>query len=292
MGRKSGSGLRGLADEVRVRPLVEVAPLLGYRQDTADRSRWRREGSVISVTGPKFFDHLRGCGGGGAIDLVIHARGCTPVEAIYWLAGAGRASAGPGTASSGRFVAPPSCGRNWRQVRAWLLGVRKLEERRVDALHAGGWVYADMRSNAVFLCRNAQGAVTGAELVGIRRCADGSRFRALARGSRKAAGGFWVASGNAAAPRRAFIAESALDALSALSIGAGVSDLSIHASVAGVCRRLPDWLGGFALTEIVCGFDADEPGDAAAAALAASDGRVSRARPCAGKDWNGLLQAG
>ncbi|MCY3878343.1 MAG: hypothetical protein OXF74_04075 [Rhodobacteraceae bacterium] len=38
MGRKSGFGLRGLADEVRPRPLVEVAPLLGYQRDPADRS--------------------------------------------------------------------------------------------------------------------------------------------------------------------------------------------------------------------------------------------------------------
>ena len=43
MGRKWGSGLRSLADEVRLCPLVEVAPLLGYRQDGADRSRWRHE---------------------------------------------------------------------------------------------------------------------------------------------------------------------------------------------------------------------------------------------------------
>ena len=64
--------LRDLADAVRLRPLEEVATFLGYVRDPADRSRWRRDGSVLSVTGMKYFDHLRGQGGGGAIDLVVH----------------------------------------------------------------------------------------------------------------------------------------------------------------------------------------------------------------------------
>ena len=79
--------LRGLADAARLRPLEEVAPLLGFVRDPADRSRWLREGSVLSVTGIRFFDHLQGRGGGGAIDLVVHARGCRPAAAIRWLAG-------------------------------------------------------------------------------------------------------------------------------------------------------------------------------------------------------------
>ena len=46
--------LRDLADAVRLRPLEEVAPFLCYVRDPADRSRWRRDGSVLSVTGMKF----------------------------------------------------------------------------------------------------------------------------------------------------------------------------------------------------------------------------------------------
>ena len=69
--------LRRLADEVRSRPLGEVAALLGYRRDPTARSRWRRSGSVITVRGMKFYDHLQGCGG-GAIDLVVHGLGCSP----------------------------------------------------------------------------------------------------------------------------------------------------------------------------------------------------------------------
>ena len=67
MAMRDREELRGLADAVRLRPLEEIAPLLGFVRDPADRSRWRREGSVLSVTGIRFFDHLQGRGGGGAI---------------------------------------------------------------------------------------------------------------------------------------------------------------------------------------------------------------------------------
>ena len=68
-------------------PLDRVAAALGYRQDPADRARFRREGSVISINGEKFFDHLRATGGGGAIDLVIHATGWRFPEALRFLEG-------------------------------------------------------------------------------------------------------------------------------------------------------------------------------------------------------------
>ena len=83
MAMRDRGELRGLAEAVRLRPLEEIAPLLGFVRDPADRSRWRREGSVLSVTGIRFFDHLQG--GGGAIDLVVH--GCRPAAAVRWLAG-------------------------------------------------------------------------------------------------------------------------------------------------------------------------------------------------------------
>ena len=279
------AGFRGLADEVRAFPLGEVAPLLGYCRDASDRARWRREGSVISVTGMKFYDHLQGRGGGGAIDLVIHARGCGAVEAIRWLAATFGASA-VGVPAAAGFFAPSVCDPCWPRVRAWLTDARGLEGRRVDALRSGGLIYADARCNAVFLCRDSGGASTGAELVGTRRTGNGSRFRGMAPGSRKAAGGFWFAGSGSGAPSSVFIAESAIDALSAAALGVGAS---IHASVAGVCRRLPNWLEGFAPASLACGFDADGSGDGAAAALIAADGRLARIRPSGAKDWNEML---
>ncbi len=42
-------GLQGLADAVRHRPTGEVAPLLGYRPDPTERSRWRRPRVTIGT---------------------------------------------------------------------------------------------------------------------------------------------------------------------------------------------------------------------------------------------------
>ena len=288
--------LRDLADAVRLRPLEEVAPFLGYVRDPADRSRWCRDGSVLSVTDIRFFDHLRGRGGGGAIDLVVHVRGCSPASAIRWLAGltpvptppvGAAVRAGPRPTA---FVPPVPCARSWPRVRTWLVEERGLEVFRVDGLHGTGLLGADARGNAVFLCRDIRGRVTGAELVGTRRMADGRRFRGLAPGTRRSAGGFRIGP-EETEPRRgaAFLAESAIDALSALSLGVG-GLVSFYASAAGICRRLPDWLHDAGLVTIVCGFDADAAGDAASAALAASDRRVRRIRPDGAKDWNALLR--
>lgn len=245
---------------------------------------------MINVTGMKFYDHLQGCGGGGAIDLVIHGRGCSPAEAIGWLAGKPfvpeiEETVAPAVAKA--FVPPEACERCWPRVRVWLIEERGLEDFRVDGFKSTGMLYADARCNAVFLCRDACGAATGAELVGSLRQADGSRFRGWRRAL--AAGGVWFGSMDDEPLIGALIAESAIDALSALSIGAG-GLVSMYASVSGVCRRLPDWLRGFELAFVKCGFDADEAGDAAAEALIASDRRVSRVRPSGAKDWNEILK--
>ena len=106
--------LQRLADHLRRRPFSEVAPLLGYQLDPPDRWRWRREGSVINVTGKKFYDHLQGCDGGGATDLVIHGRGCSPAEAIRWPVGKPfvpeiEETVAPAVAKT--FVPPEACER-------------------------------------------------------------------------------------------------------------------------------------------------------------------------------------
>jgi len=60
-------------------------------------------------------------------------------------------------------------------------------------------------------------------------------------------------------------------------------------STSGV-RANPRWLSGLIARgyEIHCGFDADEPGDAAAARMIALHSAVKRLRPPA-HDWNDAL---
>lgn len=285
------TGRMRLADTVRGLPLAALAPRLGYRQCPVDRKRWRRHGSVVSVNGTVFYDHVQMRGGAGAIDFVIHARGGSAAEAIRWLAGkpfpvTRETPVAPDAPK--RFVPPPPCARHWPQVRRWLTAERGLNAELVDSLGQDGKIYADGRRNAVFACTDATGTLTGAECVGTHRRADGRRFRGMARGSRKAAGGFWTGKTGAAAASVVFLAESAIDALSALSMDSG-APAAIYASTAGVCQNLPDWLEAFRPTAVKCGFDADDAGDAAARALMAADPRVSRTRPEGAADWNEIL---
>ena len=279
----------GPADRVRNAPLPAVAELLGYRRDPRDRRRWRRPGSIISISGARFYDHLQGRGGGGAIDLAVHALGCSPGEAIRRLDGPDlppppdhAAGANPQTPP---FRPPPPCEAHWPQVRSWLCGRRRLEPGLVDLCHETGILGADRRRNAVFLCRSGTGRPAGAELVGT----GSRRWRGMSPGSRKADGGFWLQA-DPRTPQRLVIAESAIDALSAFLLAEPEQAPTAFLSAAGAAPKLPDWTRAWSPELILCGCDADEAGDDAARRLIDSDQRAVRLRPEGAKDWNDLLR--
>ena len=274
-------------------PLDRVAIELGYRKDPGDRARFRREGSVISINGEKFFDHLSGTGGGGAIDLVIHATGCCFPDALRFLGGhekRERATAIPTAPRRPRLPEPSH--RAWPSVRYALVDQRVFRVDVLEACHSRGLLYADDRLNAVFVCRNAKGQPTGAEILGTApRPGGGKRFRGMAPGSRKARGGFWLTC-DRNPPATVILTESAVDAISArsLRIGATREPGAIVASTAGIASAVPPWIEDWKPSRIVCAYDADSAGDAAAERLAANDPRVVRMRPPGAKDWNDMLR--
>ena len=130
-----GGGWRSVAASVRNLPLAGVAVSLGYRRDGLDRSCWKRPGSVLSLNGAKFFDHLAGSGGGGAIDLVMHARCCGFRDAVSYLAGRGFAAPVVEDGSGGRaegdcraaFRLPERADFFWPRMRDWLAAERGLD---------------------------------------------------------------------------------------------------------------------------------------------------------------------
>ncbi len=133
--------------------------------------------------------------------------------------------------------------------------------------------------------KNADGTPTGAELHGTR---PGRPFKGMAHGSRKAQGGFWIARRKSGP---ALLAESAIDALSALSI-TELGHVAIVISTAGVATRLPPWIRHLDPETILCGYDADKTGDTAARRLIENHPAIRRMHPVEGtKDWNGQLQA-
>ena len=194
-------------------PLDEVAIALGYRRDPTDRARFKRDGSVISINGAKFFDHLRGTGGGGAIDLVIHATrmplpGCAPLPRRPSREGKRRrhpyrrsppaaAKAQP-PRMAGRSATPSSVNGPCAPM-------------CIEACQRRGLLHADDRLNAVFICRDANGQPTGAEILGTAPQAGRRRFRAMAPGSNKARGGFWLPCDHNQ-PALVILTESAVDA--------------------------------------------------------------------------------
>ena len=234
--------------------------------------------TVISINGTKYFDHIAGRGGGGAIDLVIQVEGCSFLQALQLLEGF--PSRNPCTGDRTPILSED---RAWAQVHRYLCQNRGLEPRLIEHCWRIGILGADNRANAVFTCQDRERRKTGAELVGT---CPGRPFRAMATGSRKADGGFWIA--RKAAPKTALLVEGAIDALSAWTLDEG-KRIDIVISTAGATGRMPEWINRFQLETIFCGYDADQAGDLAAVMLQAKNPAVRRMRPDS-KDWNEILQ--
>jgi hypothetical protein len=153
--------------------------------------------------------------------------------------------------------------------------------RTTPRQRAAGRLYADHRGNAVFLlvAGKAQRPV-GAELRGT----GPQVWRGLAPGTRKDQGYFWIGAGGSSS---IVLCESAIDAISCCQL----HPHHICLSTSGV-RANPPWLRGLLAAgyQIHCGFDADTPGDAAAARMIRLHPAVKRLRPRA-HDWNDLLRS-
>ena len=76
---------RRWVDGLRHIPLPEVLRAAGAEAHRHDPAKWHTAHGVLSVTGAKFFNWNRGCGGGGAIDLAMHLNACDFPAAVQWL---------------------------------------------------------------------------------------------------------------------------------------------------------------------------------------------------------------
>ena len=267
---------RSRCGRLRQLPLNTVAAALGYQRSAQDNSKWKKPGSVISINGTQFYDHLQQTGGGGAIDLVLHARPGGFACALVFLEQLAEPRHEPRTDA-------------WLTVQRYLCNTRALDPERIERAHRQGIITADAQRNAVFAMRDASGKRTGAELVGT---ASAFRFRGLAKGSRRNRGGFWITSGQHSPLqcRTVMLVESAIDALSAEALALPCQPQMIL-STAGAACALPEWLtGADSLRTVICGYDTDSAGELAAERLA-TDPRVVRLRPPPSvKDWNDLLR--
>jgi hypothetical protein len=274
--------LRDLANQVRATPLESVLRLSGAEPDRYDQRKWHTSQGVLSVTGAKFMNWTWDCGGGGAIDLVIHLHGLSFQEAVHWLhlrfPGAAPSQATLVTAKPTLALPPPDSSKLWR-VHRYLVVERQLPSAIVDSLIESGHLYADRRANAVFLLVGKENQPVGAELRGT----TSRPWHGLAPGSQKDDGFFSIPS----APRPTIIVvESAIDAMSCFALHSQHRCIS----TAGV-RPNPRWLPALLAqgNPVYCGFDADPTGETMARAMIGLYPTVQRLCPPQ-HDWNDVLK--
>jgi hypothetical protein len=288
------SEFRRRAALARAVPLEMVLVARGAIRDRHDKCKWHTEQGPLSVSGPKFMNWRRDQGGGGAIDLVMHLADVDFLAAVDWLeahivvghvAGCNAHVGQVATHSSfdhSSVRLPVRSDRMLARVLSYLTGRRHLAAALLQPLLESGKLYADTRSNAVFLLvAGKANRPVGAELRG-----TGSRvWRGMAPGTRKDLGYFWI---GAKGSRELVLCESAIDAISCYEM----HPERICISTSGV-RANPCWLSGLVARgyDICCGFDADEVGNAAAHRMIALYPGIKRLRPPA-HDWNDALASG
>lgn len=295
---------RELASKMREMDLSTVCDALALSYDTKDKV-WRGDAVKIGIgegaKAGKWYDYHAETGRGGAIDLVQHVLETDFNGALAFLAdrfGSGAAAADAAAKAyrevtqaekaavkeRAPFTLPEPSPENWHHVRKHLAEERSLPPRYIDRLHEKGDLYADARKNAVFVCRDLDGKPVGAELKGIFKRQDGTRYSGLAAGSRKDVGGFRI--GSILKAKAIYLVESAIDAISLLKIQADAGEREFAViSTAGTTPEPRKWLEGVSrAVRKFCAFDADDAGDKAAKALRRNG--FERLRPSLGKDWN------
>jgi hypothetical protein len=275
--------IRNQANRLRGIPLEQILLLSGAKRDRNDRAKWHTEKGSISCTAMKFMNWNQGIGGGGAIDLAMHLNNLDFKAAVEWLSNRFPDVDPPKPAritSTTKLVLPPQDPSRLPAVSRYLIQERAIPAALIQTLIDSGRLYADHRSNAVFLLLGKENNPVGAELRGI----TAARWRGMATGSRKDLGYFSVPAPRATA---VVLCESAIDAMSCVARHSG--RLCISTSGA---RPNPSWLPEFIHQryEIYCGFDADSTGDQMVDALIAFYPSVKRLRP-GQHDWNDVLQS-
>ncbi len=278
---------RHRADLARAVPLETVLAFRGAARDRHDKSKWHTEQGPLSVTGCKFTNWQHSHGGGGAIDLVMHLAQTDCATAIQWLE-QHLVSNHPAVSQpvqqrpepNGLQLPIPADHQLDRVIR-YLTVRRHLSLLLIEPLIQAGRLYADRRGNAVLvMVAGKPNRPIGAELRG-----TGPRtWRGLATGTCKDAGYFWIGHPGS---QTLMLCESAIDAISCHQLHPHL----ICLSTAGV-RSNPRWLSNLLSRgyTIHNGFDADPPGDTAAARMIALHPAIHRQRPPA-HDWNDVLTA-
>jgi hypothetical protein len=285
---------RERTDRLRAIPLTDILRAIDAKPDPHDPAKWHTQRGVLSVNVAKFFNWNEAAGGGGAIDLTMHLMGLGFKEAMDWLARryplpppltclrreCDRQAPSAPSQVPRRFVLPARTARALPAVIRYLSLQRRLPSAQLQPLLDSGDLYADHKTNAVFLLRNEHNAPVGAELRGTGY----ETWRGLAPGSHKDNGYFAV---GPSCPQAIVLCESAIDAISCRTL----YPERLCLSTAGA-RADPAWLPALLARGLptYCGFDDDSTGERTAQAMITHYPAVQRLRPPC-HDWNDTLRA-
>jgi DNA primase len=272
--------LKEKADLVRNINLVAVLEQTSCVRDTCDKAKWHTPKGTISVSGHKFINWSMGVGGGGAIDLVMHLEGFDFKTAVLWLAHLQIDSNEMKPSTKAPLQLPIKDKAKLSHLIHYLVHTRSIPHSLTKSLIDSGKLYADPKGNAVFLLLGKEKMVVGAELRGTNL----TRWHGMAKGSRKDLGFFGVQNHH---PHKAVLCESAIDAISFLSL----YPTCLVISTSGAHPN-PVWLTSLIDSgyDIYCGFDADKTGDTLAQKMISLHPSIKRLRPPT-HDWNDLLRS-
>lgn len=190
--------LRQQTNQLRDLPLEDVAWELGLSHEERG---WVGRNHIINIDGENFTDLDPGSplGGNGAIDLVKHVNECNEYVALALLRdrfgelGAQRAVIAQALDKASQIISsvpalkfsPPAADKtNWPYVERYLTHFWGIPLPWVEVMHNRGLVYADARTNAVFLMRNFDGEPQGAFVHGTKNnLFKGYEFGTLRRDS-------------------------------------------------------------------------------------------------------------
>ena len=255
-----------LIDSVRptaLNDILNVHGLSGIRQGNS--IRYKDETMNIVVTGDKWYDNKLAHGGVGPIDLVAHLKKCSFREAVLWLADKTHFYSLPQKHIQEKLPAeqmPYDQSKQeyalrddslWSEARSYLINTRCLKSEVVDECYRRENIYATSRAGIAFIHRNVDGEDVG---LSIRAIKHQSGFR-QSLGSKTTG---WFTIGDIKSAQKIVIVESAIDALSFLSLKMMNPEMAIVA-VSGAFYPLPllkhAWENK---AKIIAAYDSDEAG--------------------------------
>ena len=280
--------------------VARLAERLGFERDKYDRKAYRRGDLKVGIDATGRFNSFNDTNlhGKGAIDFVMKAENKDFKQAIEFLSNEyacydykpEKPSFQPEKEQEKKILEMPTRTKDESAMKHGIgyLADRNLNLKEIKDLAERRQLYFDDKTNIVFVCRDAFGNTTGAEI-------KNKDFKGMAKGTDRDKGAFSIEQGE---PKTIILTESAIDAMSYKDFKKPANAVII--STGGVMPHtttfIEEVIKKYDIQNIKIGYDADEAGQKAANALKVelqknfTDIEVEIEKP-AGKDWNEDLKS-